>query len=43
MIAIDTSSLIAYLAGDDGPDLPVVEAALSDFTAVVPPSYSPRS
>ncbi len=37
MIAIDTSSLIAYLAGDEGPDLPVVEAALSDFTAVVPP------
>lgn len=37
MIAIDTSSLIAYLGGDEGPDTAVVDAALADRTAVLPP------
>lgn len=37
MIAIDTSSLVAYLGGDEGPDTAVVDAALADRTAVLPP------
>ena len=38
MIAVDTSSLIGYLAGDDGGDAGIVEAALADQTAVLPPA-----
>lgn len=37
MIAIDSSSLIAYLAGDEGDDVEVVDAVLADRSAVLPP------
>ena len=37
MIAIDTNSLIAYLSGGPGADTDVVDAALADKTAVLPP------
>lgn len=37
MIAIDTSSLTAYWAGHDGPDVEAVEAAFADHHAVLPP------
>ena len=37
MIAVDTSSVIAYFAGDDGSDVVVLEYALSDQTVVLPP------
>lgn len=38
MIAIDTSSCIAYLNGDAGPDVEHVEAALWQRSAVFPPA-----
>jgi predicted nucleic acid-binding protein len=37
LIAIDSSSMIAYLSGADGRDVAVVEKALADQQAVVPP------
>lgn len=37
MIALDTSSLIAYLRGDDGADVDAVEIALRSGQAVLPP------
>ncbi len=37
MIALDTSSLIAYLCGDTGDDVDVVEIALRSSQAVLPP------
>lgn len=37
MIALDTSSLIAYLKGAEGPDLDAVEEALTLSIAVLPP------
>lgn len=38
MIAIDTSSWIAYLSGEGGRDVEVVERALSEGQACVPPA-----
>ena len=38
MFAIDTSSLIAYLAGSNGRDVEAVEVALKDGNAVLPPA-----
>jgi hypothetical protein len=37
VIAIDTSSWVAYLAGAPGPDLGLVEQALADRQACLPP------
>lgn len=37
MIAIDSSSMIAYLSGADGRDVVVVEQALADQQVVLPP------
>ena len=37
MIAVDTSSWIAYLAGDAGDDVTLVDRALRDELAVMPP------
>jgi predicted nucleic acid-binding protein len=37
VIAIDTSSWIAFLSGDDGPDVRVVELALAERRACLPP------
>ena len=37
MIAADTSSLIAYLAGESGPDIDLIEAAMSADTLRIPP------
>ena len=37
MIALDTSSLVAYLAGADGGDVEMVETALDHRQAVLPP------
>ena len=37
MIALDTSSMIAFLAGDVGADVAGVDASLADHTAVLPP------
>lgn len=37
MIAIDTSSWIAYFAGDGGADVSAVEAILTDGRACLPP------
>ena len=37
MIAVDSSSLIAYLAGDEGSDAEAVEMALQSKQAVLPP------
>ncbi len=37
MIAVDTSSWIAFLSGDEGPDTAVVERALADRQVCVPP------
>jgi predicted nucleic acid-binding protein len=37
MIALDTSSLVAYLGGDDGDDIDAVEIALRSQQAVLPP------
>ncbi len=38
MIAVDTSSFIGYLAGEDGSDVALVESALTDQTVVLPPA-----
>jgi len=37
VIALDTSSLIAYLSGDEGPDVDAAEVALEHQQAVLPP------
>jgi predicted nucleic acid-binding protein len=37
VIAIDTSSLIAYLSGASGPDVAAVDAALADKQGCLPP------
>lgn len=37
MIAIDSSSLIAYLGGDHGPDVEAVELSLTERQACIPP------
>jgi predicted nucleic acid-binding protein len=37
VIALDTSSLIAYLSGDEGPDVDATEVALEHQQAVLPP------
>lgn len=37
MIAVDTSSLIEYLAGNSGRDVETVEIALAEKQAVLPP------
>ncbi len=37
MIAVDTSSFIAYLSGERGKDVAVVEAALAERQACLPP------
>jgi len=37
VIAIDTSSLIAFLSGSKGPDVEWVDKVLSDKIAVLPP------
>lgn len=37
MIAIDTSSFIAYLSGDDGSDVAAVDTALASHQACLPP------
>lgn len=37
MIAIDTSSWIAFLSGSEGPDLALVERALAERQACLPP------
>jgi hypothetical protein len=37
VIAVDTSSLITYLAGTSGPDVPVVEQALVNRQVCLPP------
>lgn len=37
MIAIDTSSLIAFLQGERGDDTTLIDAALGDRVAVLPP------
>jgi len=38
VIAVDTSSWIAYLSGDDGEDVLLVEQALRDQVVVMPPA-----
>lgn len=37
MIALDTSSLVAYLAGDEAPDTDAVDAAIVHKAAALPP------
>lgn len=37
MVAIDTSSLVAYLAGSPGPDVDAIDLALRDSQACLPP------
>jgi predicted nucleic acid-binding protein len=37
VIAVDTSSWIAFLAGDEGADVALVDRALADRQVVVPP------
>ena len=37
MIAIDTSSWVAYLSGEDGGDIATVDRALADQQACLPP------
>jgi predicted nucleic acid-binding protein len=37
VIAIDTSSLIAYLTGDEGSDVAAVDTALASHQACLPP------
>jgi predicted nucleic acid-binding protein len=37
MLAVDSSSLIAYLAGEEGSDVDAVEMALQSKQAVLPP------
>jgi predicted nucleic acid-binding protein len=38
MIALDTSSLVAYLAGDAGSDVDAIEVALAEHQACLPPA-----
>lgn len=38
MIAVDTSSFIGFLAGDNGTDSSIVDSALADQTVVLPPA-----
>jgi predicted nucleic acid-binding protein len=38
VIALDTSSVVAYLRGDGGRDVEAVEAALAERQACLPPS-----
>jgi hypothetical protein len=38
MIAVDTSSLVGYLNGDEADDTPHLEAALADHLVVLPPA-----
>lgn len=37
MTALDTSSLVAYLAGERGPDVEAADAAIAHKAAVLPP------
>jgi hypothetical protein len=37
VIAVDTSSWIAFLSGDDGPDVVLVERALAERQVSMPP------
>ena len=37
MIALDTSSIVAYLAGDQGPDTAAADVAIVDKAAALPP------
>lgn len=37
MTALDTSSLVAYMAGDDAPDTDAVDTAIAHKAAVLPP------
>jgi hypothetical protein len=37
VIAIDTSSFSAYLGGDDGPDVELIDTTLEQHHAVLPP------
>ena len=37
MIAVDTSSWIAFLSGADGPDVPLVERLLAERQVCMPP------
>ena len=37
MVALDTSSLLAFLNGDSGDDVDAIRAALSNRYAVIPP------
>ena len=37
MIAVDTSSMVAFFEGDDGDDADMVEAALRDGQVALPP------
>jgi len=37
VIALDTSSICAFLAGETGSDVDAVDAALADMRAVLPP------
>jgi predicted nucleic acid-binding protein len=37
LIALDTSSLVAYLAGDHAPDTDAADAAIEHSAAVLPP------
>jgi hypothetical protein len=37
LIAADTSSFVAYLAGDAGKDVELIESAMADETLVLPP------
>ncbi len=37
MIAADTSSLIAYLTGDEGPDTALLENAMNALELILPP------
>ena len=37
MIAGDTSALVAYLAGSDGPDVSLIDASLADNQLCLPP------
>jgi len=38
VIAVDTSSFIGFLAGDNGTDSSIVDSALADQTVVLPPA-----
>ena len=37
MIAVDTSSMIAYLAGDSGADIDAADQAIAHKSAILPP------